>query len=150
MIAIGFELRILEATEPIAVHVRIDDADLIDELLPSDHGTGNIGSARPVSSLQFGASAARIERIAAARAAVATGSCGSLGTGHNGSMRAVREKFSGSIAASRDHRAHSIRSTPPRYGRSGAGIAIEPSACWCISRSGIRIRGLATTVLFNE
>ena len=25
-----------------------------------------------------------------------------------------------------------------------------PSACWCISRIGIRIRGLATTVLFSE
>ena len=39
---------------------------------------------------------------------------------------------------------------PPMYGRNASGIDTEPSACWCISRIGIRIRGLAETVLFSE
>ena len=43
-----------------------------------------------------------------------------------------------------------IRSCPPMYGRSGSGTITDPSACWCISRIGIRIRGLAATVLFSE
>ena len=43
-----------------------------------------------------------------------------------------------------------IRSAPPRYGRSALGIVTLPSAFWWFSRSGIRKRGLASTVLLSE
>jgi hypothetical protein len=41
-------------------------------------------------------------------------------------------------------------SSPFMYGRRTGGTAMSPSGVWYISTIGMRIRGLAATVLFSE
>ena len=53
------------------------------------------------------------------------------------------------ITKSQNHTSRTIRSRPPMYGRSAAGITTDPSACWLFSRIATRVRPTANPDPFS-